>query len=246
LIRNIEPILVRGAEAKRERAEAARQAEEEEQRTETGWRAAEEGRRAEAARRAEEEKQRAEAARLAEEEKRQVEAARLAEEEKQRAEVARLAEEEKRRAEAAAQAENERDSQAAWERPRGATKPSAKQLPKQSPWLKRRTQIVLSGAGVVPAAIALAVSHNHDDLFVVLVVVLVALATLYAIRSGRKWVPYVSAGLNPLLTAFWVWAVFFIPDRDKSLMCALFALTLLIESAVAFFNVRARGGFTAA
>jgi TPR repeat protein len=117
LIRSMEPILARRANALAEvarraeedkrQAEAARQAEEEERQAEAARQAEEKKRQAETARQAEEGKRRAEAVRRAEEEKRWAEAARQAEEKKQRAEAARLAEEEKRRAEAARQAEEE-------------------------------------------------------------------------------------------------------------------------------------------
>src|SRR5436190_10406409 len=63
LIRNIEPVLARGA---RRRAEAATRAEEERQRAEEAARAEEERQRAEAAPWAEKERQQAEAARRAE------------------------------------------------------------------------------------------------------------------------------------------------------------------------------------
>jgi hypothetical protein len=94
LIRSLEPILVK-------RAEAARHAEEERQQAETVRQAEEEKRQAEAARRAEKERRQAEAARRAEEERQRVETVRQAEEERQRAK------EERQRAEAARQAAKE-------------------------------------------------------------------------------------------------------------------------------------------
>jgi hypothetical protein len=104
LIRSMEPILARRAEALAEgdgqRGEAARRTEEEKQQAEAARQTEEQKQRAEAARQAEEEKRRTETARQAEGEKQRAEAARRTDEEKQQAEAARRAEEEKRRAEA--------------------------------------------------------------------------------------------------------------------------------------------------
>jgi chemotaxis protein histidine kinase CheA len=104
LIRSMEPILARRANAL---AEDARRAEEERQQAEAARQAEEEKQRAEAARQAEEEKQRAEKARRAEEETHQAETALETEEEKRRAEATRQVEKKKQRAEAARRAEEE-------------------------------------------------------------------------------------------------------------------------------------------
>jgi CHAT domain-containing protein len=184
----------------------------------------------------------AEAARLAAEEKQRAEAARLAEEEeKERAEAARLAEEEKQRAEAAWLAVEEKQRQA------------TEQLYNQLPWhLSRRAQSGISIAGVAIALLGLVLVPSQFRYMqnfswgAVPVVALLASATVFAIRSERKWAASVLAGFNSLLAALiTVWLVIGASGGANWAalgMFALFALAFAIESVAACLNLRGRRG----
>jgi hypothetical protein len=178
---------------------------------------------AEAARLTVEEKQSAEAAQGPEEGKR-AEAVRLAVEEEQRAEAVRLAVEEEQRAAAARLAVEEKQS--------------------------RRAQSGISMAGVAIALLGLMLVPSqfrymqNFSWVAVPVVALLASATVFAIRSERKWAASVLAGFNPLLAALiTAWLVIGASGGDNWAalgMFALFALAFAIESVAASLSLRGR------
>src|SRR5712671_80499 len=78
------------------------------------------------------------------------------------------------------------------------------------------------------------------------VVALLASATVFAIKSERKWAASVLAGFNPLLAALiTAWLVIGASGGDNWAalgMFALFALAFAIESVAASLNLRGRRG----
>src|SRR5712671_619996 len=191
---------------------------------------------AEAARLTVEEKQRAEAAQGPEEGKR-AEAVRLAVEEEQRAAAVRLAVEEEQRA-AAVRLAVEEEQRAA------AARLAVEE--KQS----RRAQSGISMAGVAIALLGLVLVPSqfrymqNFSWVAVPVVALLASATVFTIRSERKWAASVLAGFNPLLAALiTAWLVIGASGGDNWAalgMFALFALAFAIESVAASLSLRGR------
>ena len=248
---------------KQQEIEAKQRAEEEKQRAEVARRTEEEKRRAVAARLAEEKRQRAETARLAEEERQRAEAAQQAQQanadlaaadwrtrlsavtvltQQMRGsdtiieEAARstmqshlqhegdvavrasiinaLAEDAKRRAEVARQAEEEK------RRAKAARQAEEHPLP-----------LRLSVIGVVPALLGLLILTMPSMLMALL-----ASATIFAVRSNRKWPAYLLIGLNPLLALLCVVAA--ATATRGAGAYALCSLTFMIQSVATFIHFR--------
>jgi hypothetical protein len=221
------------AEEEQRRAEAAQQAEDEQRRAQWMRQAAEQELQAEKERQAAWERDRAEAARR-EERKRNAESARQAEQERA-GETARQAEEEQRLAEAARQAEEEQRRtetahQAEEEQRRTGVARVAESLSKQLREHPRRW----IGIGVMPALFALLFGSVN----IVLVVVLLALATMLAVTSGWKWPMYVLSCFNLVLFALFISLAVTVTANHVKEQAGLIlvALAFAVESAVAISN----------
>ena len=68
------------------------------------------------------------------------------------------------------------------------------------------------------------------------IAILIASATIFAVRSKRKWPAYLLTGLNPLLTTLFI--ILAATETYGAGAWALCSLTFAIEGVAAFMNVR--------
>ena len=132
----------------------------------------------------------------------------------QEIEAQQRAEEEKQRAEAARQAEEEK------RRAEAARQAEEHPLP-----------LRLSVIGVVPALLGLLILTMPSMLMALL-----ASATIFAVRSNRKWPAYLLIGLNPLLALLCVVAA--ATATRGAGAYALCSLTFMIQSVATFIHFR--------